>query len=149
MGQIRADAHGPEVQQRAGPRGPEARPLSPHLQVWRWHVTMFCSIANRATGIALYVGFLILAGWAVALASGPDAYQTYMDLLASLLGKLVLFGLTLSLFFHLAGGLRHFGWDTGHGYAPKTADATGWIAIAFTIVASMGVWTIAWFVGLL
>jgi succinate dehydrogenase / fumarate reductase cytochrome b subunit len=110
---------------------------------------MFCSIANRATGIALYVGFLILAGWAVALAAGPDAYQTYMRLLATPLGKLVLFGLTVSLFFHLAGGIRHFSWDTGYGYRPQVANTTGWIAIAFSIVASVGVWAIVWFMGLL
>jgi succinate dehydrogenase / fumarate reductase flavoprotein subunit len=73
------------------------RPLSPHLQVWRWHITMACSILHRATVFALYVGVLLLAGWAVALASGPDAYACYTGLLGSFLGKLVLFGLTVAV----------------------------------------------------
>src|ERR1700761_1924555 len=92
------------------PRGPADRPMSPHLQVWRWHITMATSILHRATGIALYVGALILAGWAVALAMGPDAFATYRALLGNPLGQLVLFGLTVSLFYHLANGVRHLFW---------------------------------------
>ena len=65
------------------------RPLSPHLTIWRWHITMASSIAHRATGVALYVGALILAGWALSLAAGPAAYGDYMALLGSWLGKLV------------------------------------------------------------
>jgi succinate dehydrogenase / fumarate reductase cytochrome b subunit len=110
---------------------------------------MFCSIANRATAIALYVGFLIAAGWAVALASGPDAYSTYVGLLGSPLGKLVMFGLTVSLFYHLAAGVRHLGWDVGYGYQPKVADMTGIAAIAFSLVASIAVWVLAYFTGAL
>ncbi|MFY8141573.1 MAG: succinate dehydrogenase, cytochrome b556 subunit, partial [Caulobacter sp.] len=74
--------------------GVRERPLSPHLQVWRWHVTMAGSILHRGSLIALYVGALILVGWLLSLASGPDAWATYMGLLGSPLGKLVLLGLT-------------------------------------------------------
>ena len=81
------------------------RPTSPHLQVWRWHITMATSILHRATGVALYVGALILAAWATALASGPESYGAFMGLLASPLGRLVMFGLTFSVFFHLAKGV--------------------------------------------
>ena len=95
MSQVRADAKSAEG-------GERARPLSPHLQVWRWHVTMAASIATRATAVALYVGVLIIAGWALALASGPDAYAAYAGLLGSPLGLVVLFGLTVSIFYHLA-----------------------------------------------
>jgi succinate dehydrogenase / fumarate reductase cytochrome b subunit len=125
------------------PPGPAARPLSPHLQVWRWHITMFCSIAHRATGVALYVGALILAGWAVSLAAGPEAYAAYKHLLGLPLGKVVLFGLTVSVFFHLAAGLRHLVWDAGKGFEPRTADATGAGAIAFGVFAAIAVWVIA------
>jgi succinate dehydrogenase / fumarate reductase, cytochrome b subunit len=149
MGQIRADAQGPEAQKRAGPRGPEARPMSPHLSIWRWHLTMFCSILNRMTGVALYGGLLILAAWAVALSSGPHAYALVMGLLGSILGKLVLLGLTFSLLFHLAGGIRHLVWDAGYGYAPKTADMTGAAAIAFAVVGTAAVWALAWSMGAL
>jgi succinate dehydrogenase / fumarate reductase cytochrome b subunit len=125
------------------PPGPAARPLSPHVQVWRWHITMFCSIAHRATGVALYAGALILAGWAVALASGPTAYLGYKHLLGTPVGKLVLFGLTVSVFYHLAAGIRHLVWDAGKGFGTKTADATGAGAIAFGIFAAIAVWVVA------
>jgi succinate dehydrogenase / fumarate reductase cytochrome b subunit len=123
--------------------GPAARPLSPHVQVWRWHITMFCSIATRATGIALYVGFLILAGWAMALAAGPDAYLAYTGLLGSWPGKLVLFGLAVSVLYHLAAGVRHLFWDAGKGFELKTADATAWGALAFGFVGAVVVFVIA------
>jgi succinate dehydrogenase / fumarate reductase cytochrome b subunit len=128
---------------KAQPRGPQDRPMSPHLQVWRWHVTMFTSIAHRATGMALYVGILILAGWVVALASGADAFNTYRTLLGSPLGLLVLFGLTVSFLYHLANGVRHLFWDGGKGFEPKTADMTGWAAIVFGVVAAVLIWVIA------
>ena len=123
--------------------GPAARPLSPHLQIWRWHLTMLCSILHRATGVALYVGALILTGWVVALATGPVAYAGYMNLLASPLGELVLFGLTVSVFYHLASGIRHLVWDAGDGFDPKVADATGAACIAFALAAAFGVWAAA------
>jgi succinate dehydrogenase / fumarate reductase cytochrome b subunit len=128
---------------KARPRGPMERPMSPHLQVWRWHVTMACSILTRATGVALYVGALVLAGWAVSIASGPDAYAQYKALLGTIPGKVVLFGFTVSLFYHLAAGVRHLVWDSGFGFKPRTADMTGMMSIAFGIAAAVAVWVIA------
>jgi succinate dehydrogenase / fumarate reductase, cytochrome b subunit len=125
------------------------RPMSPHLQVWRWHITMWASILNRATGVALYVGALLAALWAVALAAGPDAYYAYMGLLASPLGRLVLFGLTVSLFYHLANGLRHLVWDAGFGFRVREANAATVFVFAFTAVASVAVWVIAALTGAL
>ena len=127
---------------KAQPRGPQDRPMSPHLQVWRWHVTMATSILHRATGIALYVGALVVAGWVIALASGPDAFNAYRALLGSPLGILVMFGLTVAFLYHLANGVRHLVWDSGKGFEPKTADMTGWAAIAFGVVAGVLIWII-------
>ena len=124
------------------PPGQTARPLSPHVQVWRWHITMFTSIAHRATGIALYAGALVLAGWVAALAGGADSYDGYMHLLGSPLGLLVLFGLTVSFLYHLANGIRHLFWDAGKGFEPKTADMSGWATIVFGVVASVLIWII-------
>ena len=132
---------------KAQPRGPQDRPMSPHLQVWRWHVTMLTSILHRATGIALYVGVLILAGWAVALASGADGYDLYRSLLGSPLGLLVLFGLTVAFLYHLANGVRHLFWDSGKGFEPKTADMTGWAAIVFGVVAAVLIWVVSYLKG--
>ena len=149
MGEVRADAPAARAQAPLAPPVLRERPMSPHLQVWRWHVTMACSILTRATGMALYVGALLLAGWAVSLASGPDAYASYMGLLGSIPGKVVLFGLTVSLFYHLAAGVRHLVWDSGFGFRPRTADMSGMAAIAFGLAAAVAVWVLAAMMGAL
>ena len=128
-------------------KAPRERPMSPHLSVWRWHVTMATSIAHRATGVALYVGALIAAGWAIALAKGPEAYAGYQALLGSPVGLLVMFGLTLSFFYHLANGIRHLVWDAGHGLDVKSANASAAFVFAFAVVASLAVWAIAFMIG--
>lgn len=123
--------------------------MSPHLQVWRWHVTMTTSILHRASGMGLYFGALILTGWAIALASGPDAYAAYMGLLGSPLGKLAMFLLTAGLMYHLANGIRHLTWDAGAGLDVKTANVTGWFAIVFAAVSTVGIWIVAYLMGVL
>jgi succinate dehydrogenase / fumarate reductase cytochrome b subunit len=123
--------------------GGGGRPLSPHLQVWRWHITLFCSILHRATGMALYAGAFIAAGWAASLAAGPQAFDTCRGILASPLGLLVLIGLTFSALFHLANGVRHLVWDSGLGFMPRTANATAVGALAFGVVATAAVWALA------
>jgi succinate dehydrogenase / fumarate reductase, cytochrome b subunit len=130
-------------------RGPRARPLSPHVQIWRWHVTMATSILHRATGVALYGGALILAGWAVSLASGEAAYESFKALLGSLPGKVVLFGLAVAVFYHLANGVRHLVWDAGYGLTPKIAERTAWGAIAFGVVAAVALFVVAGMTGAL
>ncbi len=117
--------------------------MSPHLSVWRWHITMASSIANRATGVALYVGALIAAAWAVSLASGPQAYAAFKAVLGSPLGLVVMFGLTLSFFYHLANGVRHLVWDAGHGFDVKSANAASVFVFAFAAAATIAVWAIA------
>ncbi len=99
---------------------PAARPLSPHLQIYRWSWTMAMSIAHRVTGAALYAGTALIAVWLVAAASGPAAYESAQAIAGSLPGRLVLFGYSFALLHHMVGGLRHFIWDTGHGYEPQT-----------------------------
>ena len=123
--------------------------MSPHLQVWRWHVTMLTSILHRVTGVGLYLGGLIAAAWAVALASGPEVYGTFMTLLGSPLGKLVMFGMSASVFYHLANGVRHLIWDAGHGLGLKDANASAYVVFGFTIAATLAVWAIAFQLGVL
>lgn len=131
------------------PSKPRERPLSPHLQVWRWHITMATSILHRATGCALYVGGLIVAAWAIALASGPERYGQFKGLLGSLPGKVVMFGLTVSIFYHLANGVRHLVWDTGHGLDVKSANASAVLVFAFAGAATLAIWVIAGMTGAL
>ena len=123
--------------------GLRERPLSPHLQVWRWHATMAASIFNRVTGVGLYVGWLIFAGWALALASGPDTYGAYSSVLASIPGQIVLFGVAVCLFFHLAAGVRHLFWDSGKGFMPRNASATAIAAFVFGVVAAIVLFVVA------
>jgi succinate dehydrogenase / fumarate reductase cytochrome b subunit len=98
------------------------------------------SILHRATGCALYGGALILAGWAAALAAGPAVFGTYKNYLGSPIGLVVMFGLTFSIFYHLANGVRHLVWDAGKGFEPKFADMTAAGAIAFAVVVTVLVW---------
>jgi succinate dehydrogenase / fumarate reductase cytochrome b subunit len=117
-----------------------ARPLSPHVQVWCWHLTMAVSIAHRLTGMLLYLGALILAGWALTLAQGRDAFDAYTGLFMTWPGRAVLMLVTFSGFFHLANGVRHLAWDVGKGFQPRTAGLTAWIVIAFAVVTTVAFW---------
>jgi succinate dehydrogenase / fumarate reductase cytochrome b subunit len=110
---------------------------------------MWTSILHRASGVALYGGALILAFWAISLAAGPEAYDLYMSLLGSVLGKIVMFGLTLSVFYHLGNGIRHLVWDAGKGLDVKTANATAVGSFAFAIAATLATWAIAFMTGAL
>jgi succinate dehydrogenase / fumarate reductase cytochrome b subunit len=110
--------------------------------LWRWHLTMFTSILHRVTGMALYGGAVIVTAWALALGTGPDAYQGFMDLMASPLGRLVLVGLTLSVFYHLANGIRHLFWDAGLGLSVTVSFRSGVMSMAFSVVATVIVWAI-------
>jgi len=118
-------------------------PLSPHLQVWRWHITMAASILTRATGVALYAGLLIVAWGVLALASGADAYAAFLAIMGSILGRFVLFGITFSIFYHLAAGIRHLVWDFGKGFEPKTANMSAFFCIGFGLAAAVVVWLLA------
>ena len=122
--------------------GTGSRPLSPHLQVWRWHLTLAASIMHRATGMALYGGAFIAAGWAVSLAMGEHTFNGYRALLGSPLGLFVLIGLTFSAFYHLANGVRHLVWDSGLGFEPRLATTTAAAVFAFGAVATIVVWAV-------
>ena len=129
--------------------GARPRPLSPHVLAWRWHVTMAASIATRVSGVAAFVGMFVLAGWALALASGQEAYEAYMGLLGSIPGKIVLFGFTVAVLYHLAAGLRHLFWDFGKGYKKEVATLTGLASFAFAIVGAVALWAVAGLIGAL
>jgi len=99
-----------------------ARPLSPHLQIYRPMLTMMMSIVHRITGAALYFGLLLLAWWLVAAASGPNAYAAFEWFMSTLIGRVILVGYTWALMHHLLGGVRHLIWDTLHGLDPANRE---------------------------
>jgi len=124
-------------------RGPE-RPLSPHVQIYRWPVTMGMSILHRVTGFGLALGSLVLAWWLVAAAMGPDAYDTFQAVAYHWFGRFVLFGFTLALVFHMMNGVRHLFWDMGYGFAVPTATRAGIVIYVATIVVTWAIWMIAY-----
>ena len=116
------------------------RPLSPHLQIYRWQWTMALSILHRATGIALIAGSVLLVAWLVTLAGGPDSYLMLRNFLTSLPGYIMLIGWTWSLFYHLANGIRHLVWDAGLGYDLPVARASGYAVFAVSVILTVGFW---------
>ena len=118
------------------------RPLSPHLQVYRWPPTMLGSILNRATGIAISVGTLLLVWWLAAAAAGPAAFATVQAFLASPLGLLMLFGWTASLFYHLYAGIRHLAWDAVIGFEQKTLNPVTYIILGLTAASTVLVFAV-------
>ena len=121
-----------------------ARPLSPHIQIYRWTLTMMLSILHRATGLVLYAGTALLAWWLLAAASGPEAYSQVQAVSAAWYGRLVLFGYTWALFHHMFGGIRHFIWDTGRGFDLKHVEILARITAFAPLLLTLGVWIAAY-----
>ncbi len=119
-----------------------ARPLSPHLSVWRWGPAMAVSILHRVTGAALTVaGLAVLTWWLLALATSQDAYADFTALAGQWFGLVVLIGLTWAFFQHLFSGIRHLFTDTGENLE-LGANKTSAVA---TIVASVALTAALWF----
>jgi succinate dehydrogenase / fumarate reductase cytochrome b subunit len=114
------------------------RPLSPHLSIYRWPITMTLSILHRLSGLALSVGFIVLAAWLLSAAEGADAHERLAGMMQSAGGRLLLILLSLAFFYHLANGVRHLIWDLGFGFEIRQANASSWVvivtAIAFTVL---------------
>jgi succinate dehydrogenase / fumarate reductase cytochrome b subunit len=123
------------------------RPLSPHIQVYRWTLTMALSIVHRATGIALYAGTLLLVWWLVAAASGPAAYANVQAFTGSIIGRLIVFGYTWALMHHMLSGVRHFFWDLGYGFKANEREALTWGAAIGGIVLTVLIWIVAYAIG--
>jgi len=113
------------------------RPISPHLQVYRPQLTSVLSILHRITGVALAVGTILLVYWLIAAAAGPEAFATASAFIGSWLGRILLFGWTFALFFHLSNGIRHLFWDAGFGFELKTVYASGWTAVALAVALTL------------
>ena len=116
------------------------RPLSPHLQVWRFHLTMTGSILNRIAAGALSFGTLFVVAWLGAAAFGPDAYARFASIMGSPLGLLIWFGFSLAGAYHLTAGIRHMIWDSGAGLTPKTATNLTLVSMVAAIVLVAAFW---------
>ncbi len=109
------------------------RPLSPHLQIYRWELHMAMSIFHRASGAAMGVGLLLVTWGFVALATGAEAFEEFTACMASPLGRIALFGFTLALVYHALNGVRHLNWDTGRGLSKEASKLSGQIVIVLAI----------------
>jgi succinate dehydrogenase / fumarate reductase, cytochrome b subunit len=116
------------------------RPLSPHLQIYKWQVQMVTSILHRATGIALAVGTLMVLWGLLSLAAGEDAFNQFKTCMGSPLGMILMIGWTWSLFFHLCNGIRHLIQDAGAGYAIDQFKLSSWLSVIGSIVLTLLVW---------
>ena len=120
------------------------RPLSPHLQVYRWELHMMLSILHRATGVALGVGTLLLAWWVMALAGGEKMYQTFQGFIQHPIGQIVLFGFSFALMLHALNGIRHLFWDIGQGFEKKQTKMSGLLVVSFTFIFTVAIWIYAY-----
>ncbi len=121
-----------------------ARPLSPHLQIYRWQIGNSLSILHRLTGIALAFGLLALCYWLISLAGGEKTYAAATRVLASPLGLLVLVGWTFAFLYHLLNGVRHLFWDMGYGFERTQRHASGWFAVLGSVVLTISFWALIW-----
>lgn len=123
------------------------RPLSPHLTVYRWPITMTMSILHRITGGALYFGMLLIAWWLIAAATSQQQFDFVNSIVTSWFGMLVLFGFTFALVLHAAGGVRHLVWDTGAALEKRTASSFAWASLIGAVVVTLLIWAVYFLVG--
>ena len=118
------------------------RPLSPHLTIYRWPITMILSILHRITGVGMALGLIVLAAWLVQAAAGPEAYQYFRLAMSTPFGQLLLVGWTFAFFLHLGNGIRHLVWDAGHGFEKDHSRATAWLVLILAIILTAVVWLV-------
>jgi len=113
------------------------RPLSPHLGIYKWSISMALSILHRATGSALAIAALALVVWLVAAATGAEAYAAVTSFLTGWFGVLLLIGFSASFFIHLGNGIRHLFWDAGYGFEKSTAHTTGIVTLVIAVILTV------------
>ena len=121
------------------------RPLSPHLQIYRRQLTSVTSILHRFTGIGLAIGLLYLVCWLTAAASGLEAFDQLQSFSGSIIGRLLLLGWTVAVFYHLLNGIRHLAWDAGWGFELPAAYKTGYAVLIGTAVLTIAAWVIGYY----
>lgn len=119
-------------------------PVSPHLGIYRWQITMTLSILHRVSGVVLYSGALGLVYWLVALALGPDAFAQAGWFFRSWIGQILLCVWSLAFFYHLLNGIRHLAWDAGYGFTKRAYHASGWFVVASAATLTGFAWAFGW-----
>jgi succinate dehydrogenase / fumarate reductase cytochrome b subunit len=112
-------------------------PLSPHLQIYRPQLTSVLSITHRATGVLLALALLVAPYWLLSIAAGPDAYKSLLAHFQAWYGRLFVFGVLFSTWYHLCNGVRHLGWDLGHGLDLGTTYLTGYAVVFLSVLLTL------------
>ena len=118
-------------------------PLSPHLQIYRWHISSLLSITHRICGVINLLGLILIFFWILILSLGESNYELFLISINSFFGKFILIGFTWSMIFHLLSGIRHLVWDFGYGFEIKTANFSGVVVIIFSLVLTIIFWLFA------
>ena len=118
-------------------------PLSPHLQIYRWHISSLLSITHRISGVINLLALILIFFWITFLSFGESNYESFLLIINSFFGKFVLIGFTWSMIFHLLSGIRHLAWDLGYGFEIKTANISGIVVIIFSLVLTIVFWLFA------
>ncbi len=132
------------AKQTAGARPMAPKPMSPHLSIFRPYVNMVLSIMHRITGVVNYWGSLLLTAWLISAAMGESQFNAVSSFMASPIGLVILVGFTWSVIHHMLGGVRHFIWDTGHGFSIPIMRALSW----GTLIGSVTLTGLIWFAAL-
>ena len=118
-------------------------PLSPHLQIYRWHISSLLSITHRISGVINLLALILIFFWLIVLSFGESNYELFLLIINSFFGKFILIGFTWSMSFHLLSGIRHLAWDLGYGFEIKTANISGIIVIICSLVLTIIFWLFA------
>ena len=118
-------------------------PISPHLQIYRWHISSLLSIIHRIVGVINLLALILIFFWLTALSFGENSYELFLLIINSFFGKFILIGFTWSMNFHLLSGIRHLVWDLGYGFEIKTANISGIIVIITSLVVTVIFWLFA------
>ncbi len=121
----------------------DKRPLSPHLQHYKLPLTAYLSITHRITGIINSAAIVLLVLLIASAAGTPESYAFMSGIANSWFGKLVLFGFTLTLYYHMANGIRHLFWDVGMGLDLEDAKKSGNVCVIAAGVLSVITWMVA------
>jgi succinate dehydrogenase / fumarate reductase, cytochrome b subunit len=115
-------------------------PLSPHLQIYRWHISSLLSITHRISGVVNLFSLILIFFWLLVLSLGESNYELFLLIMNSFIGKFILIGFTWSMSFHILSGIRHLAWDMGYGFEIKTANISGIIVIISSLILTIIFW---------
>ena len=118
-------------------------PLSPHLQIYRWHISSLLSITHRISGIINLITLIFIFFWLLVLSFSESNYEIFLLMINSFIGKFILIGFSWSMSFHILSGIRHLVWDIGYGFEIKTANISGIVVIVFSLILTIIFWLLA------